>query len=254
MRPITILIIWRHLMKKITAKLLNRLYHEQNKSWTEIEKLLNLSTGTLRYWRKKLNIKSRENTFNTNVAIDLVNQKFGKLLVLERLPSLKGGHARWKCLCDCGNTHETTSSQLRRKSIISCGCERHLAGKRSKKWKGYGDISGSYWYLIIHRAKRFNREISITIEQAWNMFLTQNKKCYLTGLPLTFTNNYRNSKKEQTASLDRIDSSKGYTIDNVCWIHKDIQPMKMDLNLKDFISYCKLIVNNSININPAYLE
>ena len=50
------------------------------------------------------------------------------------------------------------------------------------------------------------------------MFLKQNKKCALTGLDIWFgisTKEKTHGKKEQTASLDRIDSSKGYTKDNV---------------------------------------
>jgi hypothetical protein len=44
-----------------------------------------------------------------------------------------------------------------------------------------------------------------------------------------------------TASLDRIDSSKGYTIDNVQWVHKTVNLMKRELNQQDFIDICNKI-------------
>ena len=49
---------------------------------------------------------------------------------------------------------------------------------------------------------------------------------------------------KSTASLDRIDSSKGYTIDNIQWLHKDINKMKWDFSQEKFLELCKKIVNN----------
>jgi hypothetical protein len=49
-----------------------------------------------------------------------------------------------------------------------------------------------------------------------------------------------------TASLDRIDSSKGYFKGNVQWIHKDLNVMKMDLTEEKFIDYCKLVYENKV--------
>lgn len=34
-------------------------------------------------------------------AIDLTNQRFGRLVVLRRA-DCANGHARWRCQCDCG--------------------------------------------------------------------------------------------------------------------------------------------------------
>ena len=44
-----------------------------------------------------------------------------------------------------------------------------------------------------------------------------------------------------TASLDRIDSSKGYIKGNVQWVHKEFNKMKLDLLDKEFIDICKLV-------------
>ena len=44
-----------------------------------------------------------------------------------------------------------------------------------------------------------------------------------------------------TASLDRKNSNLDYTKENIQWVHKDVNYMKMSLNEKYFIKLCKLI-------------
>jgi hypothetical protein len=50
-------------------------------------------------------------------------------------------------------------------------------------------------------------------------------------------------EKKQTASLDRIDSTKGYIKGNIQWVHKDVNKMKWNWNQSNFINWCKLITN-----------
>ena len=61
-------------------------------------------------------------------------------------------------------------------------------------------------------------------------------------MPIKFKANY---KDEQTASLDRIDSKKAYTLDNVQWVHKTVNQMKWTLASKEFIEWCKTIAQNN---------
>jgi len=49
----------------------------------------------------------------------------------------------------------------------------------------------------------------------------------------------------RTASLDRIDSSKGYVKGNLQWVHKDINMMKNHYNQKYFIEICKKVATNA---------
>ena len=51
---------------------------------------------------------------------DLTGQKFGKLTVISRVEDIVGDKAKWKCLCECGNTTYVTTSDL--KNRHSCGC------------------------------------------------------------------------------------------------------------------------------------
>lgn len=52
--------------------------------------------------------------------INLLNQKFGKLLVLEETNKRKNKSIVWKCQCDCGNIEEFSTKELRSDGIIQC--------------------------------------------------------------------------------------------------------------------------------------
>ena len=50
-------------------------------------------------------------------TINILNQRFGKLVVKQRL-----NNGKWLCQCDCGNTTETTTHKLKTGHTQSCGC------------------------------------------------------------------------------------------------------------------------------------
>ena len=52
--------------------------------------------------------------------INLIGQRFGKLLVQEETPNRRLGSVVWKCLCDCGKEVEYSTHQLRSEGLISC--------------------------------------------------------------------------------------------------------------------------------------
>ena len=54
--------------------------------------------------------------------LDLTNQKFNRLYVLEFAGMNKRGQTTWKCLCDCGNTLNVAGHNLNSGNTKSCGC------------------------------------------------------------------------------------------------------------------------------------
>ena len=54
-------------------------------------------------------------------------------------------------------------------------------------------------------------------------------------------------KKGQTASLDRIDNSLGYTLENTQWVHQDLNFMKNKLPESKFINWCKIVSDYQSN-------
>lgn len=77
------------------------------------------SCGECDIKRKRCAIIGKEN------LIDLTGQRFGRLVLLERVPTpeyIKGKRPYWKCQCDCGNIHLAESTNLRKGNVCSCGC------------------------------------------------------------------------------------------------------------------------------------
>lgn len=75
--------------------------------------------------------------------------------------------------------------------------------------------------------------------------MTQNKKCALTGRKIVFVprgKSINKTRTETTASLDRIDSNKGYVVGNVQWVYKKINMMKQGYSQDEFILLCKEVV------------
>lgn len=71
--------------------------------------------------------------------INLVGNKYDKLLVLEKAPSRKR-HTYWKCLCDCGNICEVSGEYLKREGLSrSCGChlKKNIKEKEKEEKKNY---------------------------------------------------------------------------------------------------------------------
>jgi len=150
----------------------------------------------------------------------------------------KNGHKFWKCKCDCGKISYVPTGRLNSGHSKSCGCGIAESAIR-RQWKGYGEISKSFWTRIKKNASVRKLKFKITIEEIWNLFLKQNRKCKLSGIKLCFPSRYK--LMDGTASLDRINSELGYTSDNIQWIHKHINKMKMELDQDYFIQICQKI-------------
>ena len=176
---------------------------------------------------------------------EMRGQKFGRLTVraLGKKKKCYGNALVWICDCDCGGTTEVPGIALRNGRRTSCGCV--FREPRCKGWKGHGDISGVYWRRVLNRIKD-GYEVTISIEDAWEIFKQQAGRCALTGLPLSFVLTAKN-RQNQTASLDRIDSSIGYVKGNIQWVHKIVNIMKGKLNEQEFVNLCSLIARYSLS-------
>lgn len=176
------------------------------------------------------------------VINDLSGKTFGELTVIERSMNVNG-RPSFKCRCSCGNEKIVMSQSLKSGTVKSCGCLSKRYGKDNIFWKGYGEISLSFFSIIKKGAESRNLEFNISIEEIWSLFLFQKKKCALSGMDLRFQS--KNSIRDGTASLDRIDSSRGYVIDNIQWVHKDINWLKNDWSQKEFIELCSRVANHN---------
>lgn len=173
--------------------------------------------------------------------LSLTGCKFGKLIVAD-FSYEKKNKSHWLCKCDCGKFKVIIGSSLISGNTKSCGS----CGKLAYNRRGFAELSGGYWSHVKHNCKlRKKRQFNITEEEAWAQFLAQNRKCAISGVELCFARNYIKNPKSQTASLDRIDSTKDYVIDNIQWVHKIVNKMKNNLSDCDLIAWCKTITENN---------
>lgn len=131
--------------------------------------------------------------------------------------------------------------------------------RENHRWTstGVGLVSGTLMTYLRRKAKERNLTFDLTAEQLWDLFLKQNGCCALSGVEITLTteiNKQHNlDRNKLTASLDRIDNSKGYSIDNVQWIHKVLNAMRRQYSIEEYVYWCSLVANhanierNSIN-------
>lgn len=60
--------------------------------------------------------------------LDLTGQRFGRLVVIRRAPTVSGRNTRWLCRCDCGVEKAIFRGSLRKGGTVSCGCWRKALG------------------------------------------------------------------------------------------------------------------------------
>lgn len=77
-------------------------------------------------------------------ANDLTNQRFGRLIVLNKGKKDKAQHQFWFCKCDCGNIVEINSDNLRRGLTQSCGCLHSEIIHKNK----FQDITGQKFGML----------------------------------------------------------------------------------------------------------
>lgn len=137
--------------------------------------------------------------------------------------------------------------ELVQQKTESCGCSRYLLNRHSHNWKGSSDgrVYGGHCSRIVKQASDRQLEFSVDIEYVANLLRIQEDRCAYTGLPIQSGG----GETEQTASLDRIDSSKGYVEGNVQCVHKNINKMKGSLSEDRFVKLCGLVYNNTQEIS-----
>lgn len=172
---------------------------------------------------------------------ELIGKEFGRWTVIERADRDLSNRVRLLCKCSCGTVKVVRKEHLDLGKSKSCGCIRN-----DRIEEAYCKIPQAFWnHLSVNAPKRGdkNLEFSITRDYVWEIYEQQNKKCALSGIPISFSYHpYTNTKFfGTTASLDRIDSSKGYVPGNVQWVHKDVNKIKQNLDQDYFLSLCLAI-------------
>lgn len=140
------------------------------------------------------------------------------------------------CRCSCGQETTIFTGLFKRITTPSCGC------KPIGNYQGCESLSGAFYSRMREGAKRRELAFDVTKEELWHLYEKQQGKCALTGAPVHLDPHVL---KNCTASVDRIDSKKGYTPENVQWVHKDINRMKQTFSQERFLHLCRRVCQPS---------
>jgi len=144
---------------------------------------------------------------------DMANQRFGKLLVLEKAGTRgTAQHVVWKCQCDCGNVAFVVGAYIRKGRVRSCGCgsaETHFSAERLTTHGMSKTRTYKIWRGMVQRTSKQSNKKShlyfdkgITVCDRWKTF--ENFLADMGEAPDGF-------------SIDRKDGNKGYFPENCRW-------------------------------------
>lgn len=166
---------------------------------------------------------------------------------------------RWtiRFKCRCGSIDFKRPSFIGRENTFTfCNkCSKKNKYPENRKRKDMRESFGINCSWITCIKENLNRgsfrdrilDFNITEEDLYNRLITQNSKCALTGEELKVLNFF---KKESNASVDRIDSKKGYVKDNIQWVLKEVNKMKNNFSQEEFIRICNKVSKLHDNFEP----
>lgn len=105
-----------------------------------------------------------------------------------------------------------------------------------------GEIRGirvSWFNKFETQAQLRGFDWAIDLDYCADLLESQGHKCVLSGLPISACGDFANI----TASLDRIDNTKGYVLGNVQFVHKKINMMRGSLTVGEFVGLCQSVAD-----------
>lgn len=83
-------------------------------------------------------------------------------------------------------------------------------------------------------------EVAVGIDYLMELWRLQRGMCALSGLPMAFDSNFT----DRSVSIDRIDCSKGYIVDNIRLVCTATNIMRKDMLDSEFYWWCKAVAEN----------
>ena len=106
---------------------------------------------------------------------------------------------------------------------------------------GYLNQMGK-WRKNSKYKRKIDESYNLTFDEKKNLWETQKGLCALTGIPMTHISGKGNVMSN--ASIDRINSSKGYEINNVQLVMWCVNRAKGEMSTTDFVAMCTNVVKN----------
>ena len=132
----------------------------------------------------------------------------------------------------------------------SCGCyQKEKLSKRSKIEYGLSSKKAAYG-VYKDGAKKRNLSFNLTFDQF--LILTQQNCFYCGSKPNNLYKNICGNGNFIYNGIDRLDNTKGYTLDNVVPCCYQCNWAKRDLSINEFISWVNRIYERKMVIGNDY--
>ena len=175
-----------------------------------------------------------------STAKDWTGLNHGKLTFIKQRGTYSSGQMIWESHCECGNICFTVPSS----NAQSCGC---IGIQKSKNWCSILGSKGRKFSPEISCARRVwsgnYKDGDIDFEQFYNL---SQKPCFYCGT-LFSNENFTEGKipgSFKYNGLDRIDSSKLHTQNNVVTCCKWCNLSKRERSVADFLNHIKMIYHH----------
>lgn len=168
-----------------------------------------------------------------------INETYGVWTVLEKSnKKRKSGTPLYKCKDNRGNIRYRSSGDLRRSSKRNLD----IALKCSRSGELTNGFPNHVYATIVGNAKGRGRSVEINHSYLANLLKNQDNKCALTGIYIKCGKTQKEHQKLfNSASLDRIDSNKGYIEGNLQFVLGKINMMKNTYSQEEFIEMCRSV-------------
>lgn len=132
-------------------------------------------------------------------------------------------------------------------------CIFRSTGNTSSRWAGFSCIPSTFLTTLKHSAIARSIYFDLKIEDIYNLYIEQEKKCKLSNIDLFFGSTKIKTDKRNT-SVDRINSDLFYTKDNIQLVDVKVNYMKYKFSLSHFYDMCNLVVNPADNYSDYVFD
>ena len=170
-----------------------------------------------------------------------IGTRYGRLLVLEDLGTYNSGECLLGCKCDCGNMVAVKSRGVLEKKVVSCGC-KNLERLKTMGGLNKMELGQSSFNQIFYNYKKSAKK------RGYNFDLSEAQFRDIAEKECKYCGSHRGTKAYSSkgtfghyfyTGIDRVDNTKGYTIENSVPCCKQCNIAKGVLGEMDFYDWIK---------------
>lgn len=184
-------------------------------------------------------------------SLDWTGKKYNWLTFIKPTEKRKRGAVIWELRCDCGIHIERVAHYIVRSLTTSCGCQtstiRAKLGAKTRKYSPRISSARSIWRRVYKDGCKFEDFLKLS-----------QKSCHYCGKePERIFNLYskfdshplKDEADFKYNGLDRIDSDKDHSLNNIVPCCTDCNIMKNNKSVQEFLDHIKAIYLHQINHN-----